>query len=740
MQKQRVDVPDPRTCPKGHSWTTSPADKGACPHCARKRPDKPLTVTHPEIAALWSATNRFPAEWVGAGTNRRCWFRCPNGHDHEFVSVVSVVASGGGSCAVCSGRQIRAGFNSLADQDPETAAQWHPDNALGADEVAPKSHIEALWRCSNCSHEWEQKVSKRTQIRGCPSCTGRALIPGKTDFATKYPQEAREWDSSNDLCPDEVTAGSGYYATWRCVDVHPDITWQATVNNRANGTGCPVCAGKRAVPGLNDAATLRPDLVPLWRGDRPLTEYTESSGREGRWACPVEGHPDYTMSIYTRAQQGCPACAGKKVVEGVNDLASQDPGVAARWSPSNAKRADEVTLGSRFLAYWSCPEEGHPDYRATVSAVVSRGYGCPICSGKRALPGATDLGTLYPHLVTEWDDEKDITTFRPGSDYKARWRCSEGHRWTAAIYSRAKAGNGCSRCANHVSRGETEMADFIRSILPEGAEVLTSDRRVIGPKELDIVVPSLKVAVEYNGVYWHSDRYRTPSFHRDKYLACKAAGYRLIQVWEDDWRDKRAAVEGLLVHVLGGPVSRRIGARETFVVDVPRDEAEAMLRQYHLQGDSGVGSRYLGLRDQSGGELVAVMAVQERGTERRIERYVTSVSVPGGFTRLLSCVEKELADSGGGKITTFSNAEVSEGSLYRDSGFSVDKVLDPEWSVVRDMTRENRRNYTAKRFRSDPALVFVPGMTPTQMVTHNNLPRVWDSGKVRWVKPVQPAS
>jgi hypothetical protein len=164
---------DTRTCPEGHTWSTVANDRSGCPHCARKRPAASLTRTHPDIAAGFSDINGYPVDWVGEHSGRYAWFRCPNGHPHLFSGIVNQVVGRGGTCTVCSGKQIAPGFNDLATVDPVAAAQWHPDNPVPADTVAPKSHTEYRWRCPDCGHEWTQSVAKRTRRRPTPTSPQR---------------------------------------------------------------------------------------------------------------------------------------------------------------------------------------------------------------------------------------------------------------------------------------------------------------------------------------------------------------------------------------------------------------------------------------------------------------------------------------------------------------------------------------------------------------------------------------
>jgi transposase-like protein len=729
---------DTRTCPEGHTWSTVANDRSGCPHCARKRPAASLTRTHPDIAAGFSDINGYPVDWVGEHSGRYAWFRCPNGHPHLFSGIVNQVVGRGGTCTVCSGKQIAPGFNDLATVDPVAAAQWHPDNPVPADTVAPKSHTEYRWRCPDCGHEWTQSVAKRTRNHGCPVCDGRALVPGVTDLATTHPDIAATWDAGNDRSPQAVTAGSGYRASWSCPGCGHQ--WTATVTSRTHGSGCPVCAGQTVAPGINDLGTFRPELAAELAHPEQASIVTEHSSRVLTWRCDVPGHPPYEAAVYSRSSgAGCPACAGKTAVAGMTDLATLHPEVVSTWSTRNEVGPDQVTAHSGVPRWWTCGKDGHPDYLTSPQKRIA-GHGCPVCSGKRALAGVNDLPTTHPALAAQWDDERDPTTVTAGSTYAAGWKCVEGHRWHAPVCSRTgRVANGCPRCAGHVSRGGDGVVGYLRQILPAGTEIRTSDRSVIGPRELDIVVPDLHLAIEFNGVFWHSEAVgKGRRYHADKYIACRRAGYRLLQIWEDDWADRRGVVESMIATVCGVRDTRRVGARTTTVVPVSGAQAAAFLTEHHLQGPAP-GSRGLGLVDRDGA-LVAVMSVRSTTAGgvpvRRIERYATAFNVPGGFGKLLAVLRRELRQVGGGRIVTFSDNAVSDGDLYAAAGFTVTRELPPDYSyVVRDH-RVHKFNYRISRFRRDPDLEYREGLTERELARINGLHRVWDSGKQQWTLEV----
>jgi hypothetical protein len=390
--------------------------------------------------------------------------------------------------------------------------------------------------------------------------------------------------------------------------------------------------------------------------------------------------------------------------------------------------ASEVVLGSGYMAKWQCAL-GHV-WETKVTARAVNGTGCAVCGGSRILPGFNDLATLEPQSALMWheDNEKLASEVARRSDYSALWQCSSGHVWRARIADIVD-GHGCPDCASKtfVSRFEQEIADYVASL---GVETETTVRRFAGISELDIFAPSLNIAVECHGVYWHSERFKPKGVHAAKREACEALGIRLIQVWEDDWAGRRPIVERMLAHKLGASAEPRVAARSTTARSVTTAEAREFLEANHIQGFTGA-TYHMGLEHD--GHLVAVMSLKRTGKpgELRLERYATAAHVLGGQSKLIRHVEK--ADPSWTHLITFADHEVSDGSLYERTGWVKDGELAPDYKYRVGNRREHKFSYRLARFRADPALKFEESLSERQLAAVNGLDRIWDSGKTRYV-------
>lgn len=152
-----------------------------------------------------------------------------------------------------------------------------------------------------------------------------------------------------------------------------------------------------------------------------------------------------------------------RLIKGENDLATVNPALAKEWHPTENGNLnpEDVTPGSGKEVWWLCPE-GHP-YLMVVNQRAKRGYGCPYCSGHRALKGVNDLATTHPDLAKEWNSEQngnltphDVTA---GSRKKVWWLCEKGHAYEQLVIKRSNRGAACPYCSGHkVLRGFNDLA------------------------------------------------------------------------------------------------------------------------------------------------------------------------------------------------------------------------------------------------------------------------------------------
>lgn len=455
-----------------------------------------LVTTHPELAEEWDYENNkglrtrggadiSTPDKVMAGSPQRASWKCRI-CGHEWKSTVFDRVKKGRECPECTKEKCVPIGKDLQSLNPQLALEWNYERNKGLkngngrdvstpDKVERCSTQKVWWKCKH-GHEWEAKIESRTKGSGCPYCAGNLPIIGETDLETTHPEIAAQWHPTlnGDLRPTGVMAGSIKKVWWQCEKGHE---WEAGISSRRKN-GCPVCSNRKVVVGENDLRTTHPHLANEWHpalnGNLKPTDVTASSTKKVWWICPTCGY-EWDTAIRNRAilKHGCLCCTGRKIVEGINDLATTHPELAKQW---HFTRNEELTpqmviSGSHGKVWWKCPVCNH-EWQAVIANRTNLGNGCPVCAGQEISAGKNDLQTLFPEIAAQWHPTKNIgLRDRKGRDIsnpnkvsvrsgqKVWWQCSLcGCAWKTAVSKRTE-GKGCPHC--NESKGEKAIRKIL---------------------------------------------------------------------------------------------------------------------------------------------------------------------------------------------------------------------------------------------------------------------------------------
>ncbi len=291
--------------------------------------------------------------------------------------------------------------NSVASVFPELIREWDVEKNEGItpDVFSARNNKKVWWKCEN-GHSWKASINTRGERKmGCPYCAGQKILIGKNDFETwcrdNNPTLLNEWDyAKNIIKPYEIPRTYKEKVFWKCSKGHE---WKATVYNRVNGTGCPIC-------NTGNKSTRNRVCLEEW-------------------------------------------CARNKSA------------LCSEWNyDKNGKLTPkDVSYGSHTIVWWKC-SKGH-EWEAQIKSRTYN-HGCPYCSGtnKKAIRGVNDLETWCKenhkeYIISEWNYDKNgellpnMVTW--GSHKRVSWKCSKGHEWEAVIKERTKIrGNMCPICRN----------------------------------------------------------------------------------------------------------------------------------------------------------------------------------------------------------------------------------------------------------------------------------------------------
>ena len=303
-------------------------------------------------------------------------------------------------------------------------------------------------------------------------------------------------------------------------------------------------------------------------------------------------------------------------------------------------------------------------------------------------------------------------------------------------------GHGCPKCAASQSKGEVEVAAWLAEA---GVVVETRNREIIPPQELDLVLPDLGVAIEYCGLYWHrtsnaardlQNSRKTSHYHLDKLLACEAAGYKLITIFEDEWLDSPEKCTRVLSRLLRLTEPRKVGARSCLLVKLDPRTATAFTGAHHLHGPAPAtyhfGLEYDGaiVSSASFSAHRAIYGGSGSPGEFELVRYTQDPHylVHGGLSKLCKALFSTV--TGAVCITTFVDRRWFTGTSYLAAGFQLTGVTKPNFWYVKGKTRYNRYAF-AKHKLAKRLPIFDPSLSGNENMALNGYFTIHDCGSLK---------
>ena len=292
------------------------------------------------------------------------------------------------------------------------------------------------------------------------------------------------------------------------------------------------------------------------------------------------------------------------------------------------------------------------------------------------------------------------------------------------------------------SRG-TSLELFVTNILEEfGIEYVANNRTILNKSELDIYIPSKQIAIECNGVFWHSvQNNKHFKYHTNKYLKCREKGIQLITLWEDWIKTKPKIIKSILLNKLG-VCNNIIYARKTTVGELDPHVSTQFLNTNHIQGRTNATVK-LGLYFND--ELLSVMTFSKKSKlsgskstnddEYELSRFCNKLNtrVVGGASKLLKYFIKKYKPK---TIYSFSSNDISNGNLYKELGFVSDnKITSAYWYIhKKELIRYHRTSFTKTRLKEMG--YDIDGKTESQIMSELPYWKIYDSGHIKYIMNV----
>lgn len=490
----------------------------------------------------------------------RAWWICDKNHSFD-IFVRDFFRSPKRLCPYCRGKRFGKGINDLQTMYPEIAEKLDEvKSEISASEIKAAGHKKYWWFCEK-EHSYYLSIDQRIRGTGCGVCDGRQIQIGVNDFASVNPDLANELNVElSGITAQQFTIGSAKEKLfWNCQNGH---VYKSTPASRHKGNNCGICDGKQFVSGVNDLKTCYPEIALQYDNTKNSIQshnIFKSSSKTVWWICANNHSFKSSVSKVTSNQKRCEYCSGRKLVSGFNDLRTKFPELARELDEiKSGFKASEVLPGEDRIGHWKCSKCEY-EWKSNLRNRTSNGRksGCHACVGKVVIKGSNDLLSQRPKAASILNEEKsgfkaDEVSY--GSRKNAFWNCSNcSQEIISQVRKRSNLLNQdlCTNCSHNSSAKEQDVFDLVSSLVND--EVISNTRQVINPYELDIYIPSLKRAIEFNGTYWHSDSFITKSkgvtsreYHDMKIELCRDQGIELLYIKEEDWDNDNERIRELI--------------------------------------------------------------------------------------------------------------------------------------------------------------------------------------------------
>lgn len=446
--------------------------------------------------------------------------------------------------------------------------------------------------------------------------------------------------------------------------------------------------------------------------------------------CPKHGEFWQTPNSHLNGN-GCPACSNVKRM-------TNEEFIKRVNSIHNFKyKYYNDFSGIHHKIQISCPIHG--DFFQLAKRHLE-GQGCPMCGKQYSINWNKNNynhfveesnkrfnNYSFPYIQNEYENSHSVLTIKCK-------KCGNTFQKIACDHLTSPFG-GCQNCFSDTSYGEKKISKFIKDILPN-IEIKYNDRKILNGKELDIYIPSLNIAIEYNGLFWHSGMFRCDkNYHLNKTIECERQGIRLIQIFEDELLHKEDIVFSKIKHILyqSNEKGNKIYGRKCIVKQIDYKLSKDFLEKNHIQGASKA-TIYIGCYYED--NLVGVMNFIKNSNNKWIlNRFATDID--------LNCIGV------GGKIfhwfishycpleiISFADrrwSTVLHDNFYNLVGFKLDKILPPNYSYFMNGVKNRLHKFNFRKSKLHKKYGLSLSLTENEMTKEIGAYKIWDCGLIKYI-------
>lgn len=305
------------------------------------------------------------------------------------------------------------------------------------------------------------------------------------------------------------------------------------------------------------------------------------------------------------------------------------------------------------------------------------------------------------------------------------------------FYNRAYRNRKGKRCiiCNPISSFSSLELEFEEILINLNIKnYIKNTKKPLGGLELDFYFPDKNLAIELNGIYWHSELHKDKNYHKNKTELCENKGIRLIHLWEDDIYEKRNIIISFIKNIFE-KTERKIYARNCQIKNIDSKTYRSFLNNNHIQGSINSSVKYgLFYKDEivsimGFGKLRSSLGSKNKNNEYELHRFCSllNTNVIGAASKILKLFENEYKPS---LVISYAKRDYSVGNLYKKLGFELVKITDPGYYWIIDDKRKHRYNYRKDKISNETN----KNLSTIEIMHSMGCVRCFDSGNLKFCK------
>lgn len=574
------------------------------------------------------------------------------------------------------------------------AREVHGDEYIYEPDSYIKTKIKMWMTHKKCGYRFQQTPHNHLQGQGCPECGKKYAATYSKNKWKNFVQTANERFGDRYSFPniDKEYENSHSKITVKCnlcgktfVKIACDF-----VSSKTGGCWCKELP-KETISYNELIEKIEGFDIEQFEGEKNIKKDRVSV------KCKTCGKEDFKkISNILIGVYSCKKCAGRK------------SGAKQRLPLEEVKKRMNELYPSIMVDYTSydgtmkpmkctCRTCGH-EFTRKANAFFNnslKGDPCPECNKILIAKNKTKTTEQFIKDVEliHGDNKYTVLSKYIASDKKVEVKCNECGRTFSIEANSFLQGHGCPYHNCNSSSKEKEIAEFIKTL--GYTDIYNNDRTILDGKELDIYIPSMKMAFEFDGVFWHNENNRPNDYHLWKTLECEKHGIRLIHIFEDEWIYKKEIWKSMISNLLN-KTDNKIYARKCIVKEIGTKECTDFLNKNHIQGWCPSQIK-LGLYYSD--ELVSLMTfgksrhfIGDGKMQYELLRFCNKINtqVIGGASKLFKYfIEKYHPNN----VVSYADRRWSKGKLYENLGFTFSHFSKPNYYYVIGDVRKNRFNY-----------------------------------------------